>query len=81
MGGGNLLALFGFPKYGPDRAVRGGGSMHHIALKASSEKYREIVRGMKDSGLEHSVHGGEDKGSVNMRDPDNILVEVTTGYD
>ncbi len=81
MGGGNLLAFFDFPKHGPDRTVRGVGSMHHIALKASSEKYREIVQGLKDSGREHSVHGGEDKGSVYMRDPDNIIVEVTTGYD
>src|ERR1700758_3228254 len=31
MGGGNQLAFFDFPEHGPDRTVRGVGSMHHIA--------------------------------------------------
>ena len=81
MGGGNQLAFFDFPKHGPDRTVRGVGSMHHVALKATAEKYQEIVRGLKAQGIEHSIHGSESKGSVYMRDPDNIMVEVTTGYD
>ena len=80
MGGGNLLAFFDFPKHGPDPAVRGVGSMHHVALKASPEKYQAIVQNLKAQGVEHSVHGTEVQGSVYMRDPDNILVEVTTGY-
>ena len=80
MGGGNLLAFFDFPKHGPDRTVRGVGSMHHVALKATAEKYQEIVRSLKAQGVEHSIHGSEAKGSVYMRDPDGIMVEVTTGY-
>ena len=35
MGGGNLLAFFDFPKHGDEPAVRGIGSMHHVALKAT----------------------------------------------
>ena len=66
---------------GDERTVRGVGSMHHVALKATAEKYQEIVRGLKGQEVEHSIHGTENKGSVYMRDPDNILVEVTTGYD
>ena len=39
MGGGNQLAFFDFPEKGPARTVRGVGSMHHVALKATSEKF------------------------------------------
>ena len=80
MGGGNQLAFFDFPKKGPDKTVRGIGSMHHIALKASPEQYRGIVANLKANQVAHSMHGSEESGSVYMRDPDEILVEVTTGY-
>lgn len=80
MGGGNQLAFFDFPKKGPAPTVRGVGSMHHVALKASREQYRQIVAGLKARGLAHSLHGSEETGSVYVRDPDQILVEVTTGY-
>lgn len=80
MGGGNQLAFFDFPKKGPDRAVRGVGSMHHIALKALPAQLREIVTNLKTQQIPYSLHGSEDSGSVYVRDPDEILVEVTTGY-
>ena len=80
MGGGNQLAFFDFPKKGPDKTVRGVGSMHHIALKASPEQYREIVAGLKAKQIPYSLHGSEEAGSVYLRDPDEIQVEVTTGY-
>ncbi len=79
MGGGNQLAFFDFPTHGPARTVRGVGSMHHVALKASREKYRAIVAHLNDSRIEFSQHGTDDAGSVYLRDPDNILIEVTTG--
>ena len=81
MGGGNQLAFFDFPAHGPAQTVRGVGAMHHIALKATPENYRQVVDTLKERGIEHSVHGGADRGSVYFRDPDNILLEVTTGYD
>ncbi len=81
MGGGNQLAFFDFPKHGPAPTVRGIGSMHHVALKATAENYQRIVQGLKAQGIDHSIHGSEAKGSVYMRDPDGIMVEVTTGYD
>ena len=80
MGGGNLLAFFDFPRHGPERTVRGVGSMHHVALKASPPQYRAIVAAVKAHDVTHDIHGTEEKGSLYMRDPDNILVEVTTGY-
>ncbi|NKB57878.1 MAG: VOC family protein [Alphaproteobacteria bacterium] len=80
MGGGNMLAFFDFPEHGPAPAVRGVGAMHHVALKAEAEKYRKIVQTLKARKIDHSIHGSEDVGSVYLRDPDNILVEVTTGY-
>jgi catechol 2,3-dioxygenase-like lactoylglutathione lyase family enzyme len=35
---------------------------------------------LKEARIEHSVHGSAAAGSVYVRDPDGILVEVTTGY-
>ena len=54
--------------------------MHHVALKGTSEQYAAVVKNARDRGITHDVHGGETKGSIYMRDPDDILVEVTTGY-
>jgi catechol 2,3-dioxygenase-like lactoylglutathione lyase family enzyme len=80
MGGGNLLAFFDFPEHGPAPTVRGIGSMHHVALKAAPADYRSLLERLDEKGIAYSVHGGRERGSVYMRDPDNILVEVTTGY-
>ena len=80
MGGGNLLAFFDFPEHGPAPTLRGIGSMHHVALKAGPAQYRAIVSSLKEQGISFSLYGSEEEGSVYMRDPDNILVEVTTGY-
>lgn len=80
MGGGNQLAFFDFPEKGPTRTVRGVGSMHHVALKATPEKFQGIITTLKEKNVPHSLHGTENAGSVYVRDPDDILVEVTTGY-
>ncbi len=80
MGGGNQLAFFDFPEKGPAPTVRGVGSMHHIALKAQPEQFRAIVAGLDQRGISYSLHGSRESGSVYVRDPDNILVEITTGY-
>ncbi len=79
MGGGNLLAFFDFPEHGPAPTVRGIGSMHHVALKAEPEQFQARVFALKEQEISFSLHGSENEGSVYMRDPDNILVEVTTG--
>ena len=80
MGGGNQLAFFDFPEKSIDPTVRGVGSMHHVALKATSEQFRAILATLNQRDIPHSAQGGDDTGSVYLRDPDNILVEVTTGY-
>ena len=80
MGGGNQLAFFDFPEKGPARTVRGVGSMHHVALKARPEQLSAILGTLKERGVSYSLHGSEEAGSVYVRDPDDILVEVTTGY-
>jgi len=80
MGGGNMLAFFDFPEHGPAPAVRGIGAMHHVALKADKEKYQAVVKSLKSHKVEHDIHGTVEAGSVYFRDPDNILLEVTTGY-
>ncbi len=43
--------------------------MHHIALKVTLEEKQ----------VRHSLHGSKDAGSIYLRDPDGMLVEVTTG--
>lgn len=80
MGGGNMLAFFDFPGHGPAPVVRGIGAMHHVALKADKEKYQAVVKSLKAHSVEHDIHGTAEAGSVYFRDPDNILLEVTTGY-
>jgi catechol 2,3-dioxygenase-like lactoylglutathione lyase family enzyme len=80
MGGGNLLAFFDFPEKSSSPAVRGIGSMHHVALKGTAAQYGALLARLKERKIPYSLHGSEEKGAVYMRDPDNVLVEVTTGY-
>jgi glyoxylase I family protein len=80
MGGGNQLAFFDFPEKGPARTVRGVGSMHHVALKARPEQIHAIVARLDQRHISYSMHGTPDRGSIYVRDPDEILVELTTGY-
>ena len=80
MGGGNLLAFFDFPKHGPKKTERGVGSMHHLALKASTAQYAHVIKTVRERGIAHDIHGGQSEGAIYFRDPDGILLEVTTGY-
>jgi len=80
MGGGNQLAFFDFPEHGPDRTVRGVGSMHHVALKGEPAQIRAVIAALDNRHIPYSLHGSAESGSVYVRDPDGILVEVTTGY-
>ena len=80
MGGGNFLAFFDFPKKGSARTQRGVGSMHHLALKATPAQYARMVEHVRSRGIEHDIHGDESRGAIYFRDPDGILLEVTTGY-
>ena len=80
MGGGNLLAFFDFPEKGPARTMRGVGSMHHVAIKAQPEAFRGILAKLQEKHISHSLHGSPESGSIYVHDPDDILIEITTGY-
>ncbi len=80
MGGRNLLAFFDFPEKGPERTVRGVGSMHHVALKAHPEQFCAILAALHERQIPYSLHGSPELGSLYVRDPADVLVEVTTGY-
>lgn len=80
IGGGNSLAFFDFPEKGPSRTTRGVGSMHHIALKISSAQMGEVLKTLEERQVPYSMHGSAASGSIYLRDPDQILVELTTGY-
>jgi catechol 2,3-dioxygenase-like lactoylglutathione lyase family enzyme len=80
MGGGNQLAFFDFPDKGPGRTVRGVGSMHHVAQKTRPDQIRAVLGRLDERHISYSLHGTSDAGSIYVRDPDEILVELTTGY-
>ena len=80
MGGRNQLAFFDFPEKGPARTVRGVGSMHHVALKTGPEQMRATLARLDERHISYSMHGTPDAGSIYVRDPDEILIELTTGY-
>jgi glyoxylase I family protein len=80
MGGGDQLAFFDFPETGARRTVRGVGSMHHVALKTQPDQMRAIIGQLDKHHLSYSLHGTSDAGSIYVRDPDEILVELTMGY-
>lgn len=80
MGGGNQMAFFDFPEKGPARTVRGIGSMHHVALKTQPEQMRAILGRLDERHISYSMHGTPEAGSIYVRDPDEILVELTSGY-
>ena len=80
MGGGNQLAFFDFPENGPGRTVRGVGSMHHVALKTQPEQMRAIIGRLDKHHISYSMHGTPEAGSIYVRDPDAILLELTTGH-
>jgi glyoxylase I family protein len=80
MGGGNQLAFFDFPERGNEPTVRGIGSMHHVALKTPPDQMHAIQARLDKHRIPYSIHGTADKGSIYVRDPDQILIELTTGY-
>lgn len=79
MGGGNQLAFFDFPQLGAERTVRGVGSMHHVAIKAGADQYQAIKRTLEERNIPYAAHGSDVEGSMYLRDPDDIMVEITTG--
>ena len=79
MGGGNQLAFFDSPEKGPAPTIRGVGSMHHVALKTEPQQMRAVFGRLEQRHILYSMHGTPDVGSIYVRDPDNILIELTTG--
>jgi glyoxylase I family protein len=80
MGGGNQLAFFDFPEKGAAPSVRGVGSMHHVALKTQPDQMRAILGRLDERHIPYSIHGTPEAASIYVRDPDEILVELTTGH-
>ncbi len=73
IGNGNLLAFFDFPglDVGPYAEVLGG--LHHMAISVEPQRWEELVRRLRDAGVEHEVHSGV---SVYFRDPDGTRIEL-----
>ena len=58
----------------------GGGNQLAFFDFPNHGRFGAIVQRLKQHEVEHSLHGSTQAGSVYLRDPDGILVEVTTGY-
>jgi catechol 2,3-dioxygenase-like lactoylglutathione lyase family enzyme len=54
--------------------------MHHVALKATRENFQKTLATLEKKEIQYSLHGSREAGSVYLRDPDDILLEITTGY-
>ena len=77
MGGGSRLAFFDFPERDTDKTIRGVGSMHHVALRAPRQSFARIVSALEARGIDYSLHGSREAGSLYVRDPDGVLLEIT----
>ncbi len=55
MGGGNSLAFFDFPEKDTEPTVRGVGSMHHIALKATPEQFQALLAKLDEKQVQYSL--------------------------
>ncbi len=78
MGGGNLLAFFDFPEHHTTPTHLGVGSMHHVAITTPPVQYQEILQRLRERGIPHTIYGSDTAGSIYLRDPDNILIEITS---
>ena len=65
------------PSIAPQR--RGCGACRNAVTPNDASDAARVATHEKKQ-VAHSLHGSNDAGSVYLRDPDNILVEVTTGY-
>jgi glyoxylase I family protein len=76
LGHGNLLAFFDFPGLDLPKAVESIGSLQHIAISVTPEKFEELKAKLEGAGIEYL---GPDRGvndSMYFRDPDGIQIEL-----
>ena len=76
LGNKTLLGFFDFPKLGLEPGVESIGSVQHIAISASKEKWDEIRVRLDAAGIPYA---GPDIGipeSMYFKDPDGIQIEM-----
>jgi glyoxylase I family protein len=76
LGHGNLLAFFDFPGLELPAAVESIGSLQHIAISVTPEKFQELKAKLEAARIEYL---GPDRGvldSMYFRDPDGIQIEL-----
>jgi glyoxylase I family protein len=76
VGNSTLLGFFDFPGLGLQPGVESIGSVQHIAISASREKWEEVRDRLDAAGI---PYGGPDRGieeSMYIKDPDNIQIEL-----
>ena len=76
LGNSTLLGFFDFPGLGLEPGVESIGSVQHIAISASKEKWDEIRGRLDEAGI---LYAGPDIGipeSMYFKDPDGIQIEL-----
>ena len=76
LGNRTLLGFFDFPGLGLQPGVESIGSVQHIAISASREKWLEVQSRLEAAGVEYI---GPDRGieeSMYFKDPDGIQIEL-----
>jgi glyoxylase I family protein len=76
IGHDNLLAFFDFPGLELGQAVEAIGSVQHLAISVSAERFEELKGRLDQAGIEYI---GPDRGlvdSVYFRDPNGVQLEL-----
>jgi glyoxylase I family protein len=76
VGNKTLLGFFDFPGLGLVPGVESIGSVQHIAISASRERWEEVQARLEEAGVSYA---GPDQGipeSMYFKDPDGIQIEL-----
>jgi glyoxylase I family protein len=76
LGNKTLLGFFDFPGLGLDPGVESIGSVQHIAISASRDRWEQIRDRLDAAGV---LYAGPDRGieeSMYFKDPDGIQIEI-----
>jgi glyoxylase I family protein len=76
LGNRTLLGFFDFPGLGLDPGVESIGSVQHIAISASRDRWEQIQTRLDAAGVPYA---GPDRGiqeSMYLKDPDGIQIEL-----
>ncbi len=78
IGNGNLLAFFDFPGYEHPEFHETLGGIQHLAISMDPEEYAALEARLQEAGVEYRGPDLGVSGSVYVRDPDGLQIELCT---